>query len=130
MVGDVPVVISLLAIHEIASSWASFVTSVNEWGSPASGWFSMLWIHTAVSPRDTGVSGAKQAPLIPVIALSTDHCTASVYQLASGTSPYPATAPPSAADPINNAAVNEKTSPTVNQTRLIPQPQNKKISTT
>ena len=53
-----------------------------------------------------------------MIALSTDHCTALVYQLASGTSPYPATAPAGGGDPISNTAVNATTNPTDNQTRV------------
>ena len=80
----------------------------------------MLWIHTAVSPRDTGVSGAKQGPAMSAIPLSVDHCTASVYQAPSPTSPYPATAPAGDGNPINNAAVNETTNPRLNQTRLNP----------
>ena len=54
------------------------------------------------------------------IPLSVDHCTASVYQMPSPTSPYPATAPAGDANPINNAAVNAKTNPRLNQTRLNP----------
>ena len=42
VVGDLPVVISVSAIHEIASFWDASVTSVNEWPVPASGGFSML----------------------------------------------------------------------------------------
>ena len=49
------------------------------------------------------------------IPLSVDHCTASVYQVLSPTSPYPATAPAGDGNPTNNADVNAKTNPTVNQ---------------
>ncbi len=116
VVGEVPV----LAIHETASCWEPSVTSLKECRAPGSGRSSMLWIHTAASPRDTGASGLKQCGVKCVIVLLVDHCTAFVYQTPSATSPYLATAPAGDDEGPNNTAVKATTDPTINQTRLNP----------
>ena len=104
VVAVVPVVIPSASSHDTGSCWPGSVTSVNECASAAEGWPSMFHNQTAISPRDAGRSGSKQAPSRPVTSPSTDHCTGSVNHWPSATSPYPATAP--ADDAGNTTAAN------------------------